>query len=341
MTQNIVGQTLGGRYTVVSHTSEEMLGRVYLARDTATGGLVSLKVLHPYLTENLEKVRRFAREITATSAVRHANSVAVVDSGESGELHWLVLEYLNSRTLQQEIASLGTLPIARVIHIGAQIASAMAAAHEEGIVHRNLNPGNVLLLNNTRDGDYVKVRDFGLSRLGGDDEGGHALTGTGARIGNTFYMAPEYIECSTVDPRGDVYALGGLFHCMITAHPPFQGRPGQVLEMHITEPAPSVTQARPDAPRWLAELVLQLLEKDINRRPQAADIHDALVKQAEGSLQPPQLLQLDGEGNVVPMTKVEKAVEKKFLIGGAVLGAAGLGLIALTALMAGVYLLAG
>ncbi len=341
MTENIVGQTLGGRYSVVSHTSEEMLGRVYLARDTATGGLVSLKVLHPYLTENPEKVRRFAREITATSAVRHANSVAVVDSGETNALHWLVLEYLNARTLQEEIESLGKIPVARAIHIGAQIASAMAAAHQEGIVHRNLNPGNVLLLNNAREGDYVKVRDFGLSRLNDDGEGGHALTGTGARIGNTFYMAPEYIEESTVDARGDVYALGGLLYCMVTGHPPFQGRPGQVLEMHITEPPPPLVQECPDAPRWLSDLVIQLLAKDLNRRPQADAVHDALSKQAGSDLAPPQLLSLDAEGNVVPMTQVEKVVEKKWMVLGGVLAMGAIGLVSLALLLLGAYLLAG
>lgn len=340
MSDPLVGQLLGGRYAVLDQGPEEMLGRIYRGRDQETGGLVSLKVLHPYLTGNPEKVRRFAREITATSAIRHPNTVAVLDHGETDGNHWFVLEYLNARSLVDELAERERLDIAQALQIAHQVAGALDAAHQQGVVHRNLNPSNLLLLNNARSGTYVKVADFGLSRLEGNDEGmGQGLTGTGARIGNTFYMAPEYIEDQRVDPRGDVYALGGLLHHMLTGQPPFTGRPGQVLEMHITHrPKAPSRQVEGIAP-WLDELVLNMLDKSPERRPSASAVMKALTKgHTESPLTAPPLLRLDTDGQPVPLTAVEQLAEHKSLILGGLAVLVALGLAALlVAVGAAVY----
>ena len=127
--------------------------------------------------------------------------MAVVGWGQHLDLHYLVLEHFSARSLAEEL-ELGAMPAERAAHITAQMAAAVGAAHQEGVVHRNLSPHNVLLLNNAAEGDYVKVRDFGLSKLesgdGGDENSN--LTQVGARVGNTHYMAPEYIEDSAVHP---------------------------------------------------------------------------------------------------------------------------------------------
>jgi len=336
MQDSLIGSTLGDRYQIRAHTSEEMLGRVYLATDTATGSLVHLKVLHPYLTENPEKVRRFAREITATNAVRHPNTVAVVDHGEADALHWLVLEYAPTQALADAIESGGQVSVERACHITAQVAAALAAAHKQGVVHRNLNPSNILLLQNARRGDYVKVRDFGLSRL----EGSSDLTAANVRIGNTYYMAPEYIDRQEVDPRGDVYALGCILVFMLTGAPPFEGRPGEVLEMHITHRPPAISQRRAGLPSWLDALVASLLDKEPRNRPSAAGLAEQLARSTSQDLSPPPLLRLDAEGQPVPLTAVEHLLENKkrtALVAGGLLSAGSVlaaGVVAILYLMA-------
>lgn len=343
MSDPILGKTLGGRYDVLSQGPEEMLGRIYLARDQETGALVSLKVLHPYLTGNPEKVRRFAREITATSAIRHPNTVAVISHGESEGNHWFVLEYLNSRTLFQELEQSSPLSITQSLQIAYQVAAALDAAHQKGVVHRNLNPGNLLLLNNARRDTYVKVADFGLSRLEGNEEGmGQGLTGTGARIGNTFYMAPEYIEDQRVDPRGDVYSLGGLLHHMLTGSPPFVGRPGQVLEMHITHRPKAPSRSIEGIPPWLDDLVLSMLDKSPERRPNAASVMKTLSKGHAGSpLAAPPLLRLDHNGHSVPLTLSEKLAEHKALLISGLVGLLGLGFVMLAGLAGALWWFSG
>lgn len=305
----LLGQTLGDRYFVLEKTGEEMLGRVYTGRDTKQDRLVSVKVLHPYLAENPEKVRRFAREISATSAVRHPNSVQVLDYGEHQGQHFFVLEYLVGRTLQEILAE-GPMPVERAASIAAQIANALDAAHAEGVVHRNLNPHNVVLLENASRGDFAKVRDFGLSKLeDAGEEDGHGLTATGARIGNTAYMAPEYIEDSVVSPQGDLYALGCLLFHMLTGRPPFEGKSGNVLMMHISNVPEVPSRLRAEVPGWMDKLVLHLLEKDPARRPHRGRIVSGALEQGVGrSLEAPKLHGISSQGEIVKTSSSGKAV---------------------------------
>lgn len=296
----LLGQTLAGRYQVLDHAGEEMLGRVYKARDTRGGQLVNVKVLHAYLAENPEKVQRFAREITATQAVQHPGSVRVLDHGAHGDRHYLVLEYVRAQTLHDALQG-GKMPVERAVWIAAQVALALDAAHEGGVVHRNLNPHAILLLENARIGDYAKVRDFGLSRL--DDEvdvGGEALTAAGARIGNSAYMAPEYIENSEVSPAGDLYALGCLLYHMLTGRPPFEGKSGQVLMMHVSSEPEAPSARVSEIPAWLDRVVLHLLEKDPARRPHRGRMVAGVLEQGVGrSLAPPPLDGIDPDGEIV------------------------------------------
>jgi serine/threonine-protein kinase len=320
MSDTLIGQKLGNRYLVLRHVAEEMLGRVCLAKDEETGALVQIKVLHPYLTQQPDKVRRVAREVSATSAVRHPNTLAVLDHGEDDANHWLVLEYMPAESVTDRIESSGPMSFEDVAHAMSQIAEALSAAHNEGVVHRNLNPGNILLLKNARSGVYVKVRDFGLSQLDtGDDEDDdfkEQITTVGTRLGNSFYMAPEYIRDQQVEARSDVYALGCVAYFMLTGHPPFQGRPGQVLDMHLSHIPQPPSRERSELPPWLDELVLHLLNKDPNQRPTAAAVSQTLKRNVSQDLSAPPLLRIDAEGNAIPPTPVEKAVESKWMLMG-------------------------
>lgn len=286
----LIGHTLAGKYVIERLVREEGLGKVYDAVVLPERSLVSVKVLHPHLVEDKEAFGRFGREMLATAAVNHPNSVRMHDFGEHrGIFHFIVLERLWSTTLRMEIAREGQLSIDRTCHIAGQIASVLGVAHGEHIVHRNLTSDNVLLLDNAQT-DYVKVRDFGSSRI--IDERGDSdddISGVQTRVGGATYMAPEYIDQGLVDPRGDLYALGVLMYEMLAGQPPFTGRPGDVLEAHVREtPLPVSTHAA--VPLWLDALVSTLLEKDPVMRPRSAgEVLTALQRGTGKRLQPPDL----------------------------------------------------
>ncbi len=287
----LVGHTLAGKYVIEQLIREEGLGKVYDASILPQRVPVNIKVLHPHLVEDKESFGRFGREMLATAAVNHPNSVRMLDFGEHrGIFHFIVLERLWARSLAQELATRGALSVTRVCHIAAQVASALTAAHGENIVHRNLSSNNVLLLENAIGGDFVKIRDFGMSRLNDDrGESDDDISGVDTRVGSASYMAPEYIDLGLVDARTDLYALGVLMFEMLTGEVPFTGRVGDVLEAHVrvVPPPPS---AKVPCPTWLDALVGALLEKDPLMRPRsAAEVLMALQRGTGSRLDPPEL----------------------------------------------------
>ncbi len=293
----LIGVSLCDRYLIERFSAEELLGRVYVARDQREGHLVHVKVLYAHLAGNPEKFARFGREFTATKMVRHPNTVQVTDWGQHADVYFLVFEYLICHTLQEELDT-GPLPPIRAAKIAAQIAAAVGAAHEEGIVHRNLAPHNVLLLDNVASGVFVKVRDFGLSRLSeGQEGGGGNLTAAGSRLGNVAYMSPEYIEDEQVHPRGDVYAIGVLLFQMLTGRLPYEGRAGVVLSAHVIEPMPRPSSVKPGLPSWCDDVVDQLTDKDPSRRLGAYGVTTVLGVAVGPILLPAILLKLDADGN--------------------------------------------
>ncbi|MEZ4322662.1 MAG: serine/threonine-protein kinase [Myxococcota bacterium] len=301
LTAEITGKTLAERYQILELDHEELLGAVYTARDLDSGRLVSVKVLHPHLTEDREKFKRFGREITATYMVSQVNTVEVTDWGEQDELHYLVMEFLRAHTLEDELKK-GPMPAERVARIGIQIARAVGAAHQEGIVHRALGPANVLLLENAVDGDFVKVRDFGLSKLEKveeDEETG--LTTQNTRVGNAEYMAPEYIKTSKYHTKGDLYSLGALMYHMLVGQPPFTGAMLDVLTAHLNETPVPPSQRVENVPPWLESLILALLQKTPEERPGAYRVVQQIETSADKAFEPPDLYELDEKGEpIVP-----------------------------------------
>lgn len=289
-TDKRTGRILSGRYQLEERVSQELLGDVYAATDRSTGQRVQVKILHEHLSKDDRRFGRFLREVRAGSMVRHVNTIETLDSGTDDELHYLIFEYFEARSLEEELKAVGPLPIHRVAHIAAQIASAIGAAHQESVTHRALNPRNVLLLSDSPRGDFVKVRDFGLSKLErfSDEESNH-LTEAGMRVGNTAYMAPEYIERDRFHPKGDLYALGCLMTIMLTGKPPFTGRGASVLTDHVASDPPRPSSRREDVPGWLDELVLELLEKRPEDRPGAYQIVQRLEEGIGHRLEPPGL----------------------------------------------------
>ncbi|TNE84747.1 MAG: serine/threonine protein kinase [Deltaproteobacteria bacterium] len=275
---DIIGKTFAGRFEVEAFLEEGGMGRVYRARQVGMDRAVALKVLLPDLAADDELVARFHREMRATTAIEHPNTVRVYDYGsaEDGQL-FLALEFLEGRTLDEIIADEAPVSPARAAHIARGIARALAAAHHHAIVHRDLKPENVMLVDRYGRSDFVKVLDFGLARLteGSEDE---ALTATGIRVGSPMYMSPEYVQEFTVTPQSDLYALGVLLYQLVTGRTPFRGRPYELLSKHVTEkPKPPSTYA--PVPQWLEELILQLLAKKPSERPQGAEAVVAYLEQ--------------------------------------------------------------
>lgn len=334
MPSDLNGVVLRDRYQIGGLLSEELLGRVYRGRDLHRQVPVQIKVLHEHIATDEKRFGRFLREVKTTSMVRHINTIEVLDTGSDSGLHWIVMEDFPARSLEEELALHPTLPIERVCQIAAQIAGAIGAAHQESITHRALSPRNILLLTNTRRGDFVKVRDFGLAKLeefDTNEEASH-LTEAGVRVGNTAYMAPEYIENDRYHPKGDLYALGCLMTHMLTGEPPYTGRAATILGDHVTAAVPHPNRKR-EMPDWLDDLVVELLAKEPARRPGAYQVVARLEENLGRRLGPPAL---DGEPGAGPDPTEPRAVPWAILTAvaaGMVLIVGALGVVAIAAVV--------
>ena len=294
---DIVGKTLGGRYEVLRALGAEGLGHNFAARDlNQDGQLFAVKAISADVGGDEETFARFGREISASLMVAHPNTVEVLDYGQEGEIRYLVSEYLVAHPLSQELAK-GPLAVERVAVLAAQVAQAIGAAHHEDIVHRALSPDNVLVLENSRDGDFVKVRDFGLAKMA-DAQGENELTQTGVRLGEPAYMAPEYIQTGTFGPKADVYALGCLMFELVAGRPPYQGDRSSVLQAQVTQPAPRLSAVVPSVPAWFDALVGDLMAKEPDARPGIRAVAQRVEDGLGRPLDLPDLWPLDVEGNI-------------------------------------------
>src|SRR5690348_14385435 len=218
------------------------MGAVYVAEHPLIGKKVALKVIHRELANNKEVVQRFFQEAKAVNKIGDEHIVEIHDFGVTPEGdHFYIMEYLEGHTLASVLGSERKLDVMRALHVGAQIASALAAAHAAGVIHRDLKPDNVMLTTRLGDRDFVKLLDFGLAKLFRD--GGSAVkTAAGILLGTPQYMSPEACESRpNVDHRTDIYALGVLLFQMTTGKLPFDGETmAEVLVKQVTQlpPAP-------------------------------------------------------------------------------------------------------
>jgi serine/threonine protein kinase len=263
------------RYEVEGFSRSGRYGDLWRAHRKEDGGLVTLKLLKPELFKNGEAIRRFQREVRLLLSFEHPYLLRVLDHGTTAKGDpFVVLEHREGQLLGGLVAR-GALPVDRVRRIGAQVARVLAAAGARGIVHRGLCPDAIQL----SEDDEVRVLDFGLaiafSSDRGDDE--PRLTEHGQRLGDPAYMAPEYVQTFTSDTRTDLYSLGVLLYEMLTGDPPFVGRPMDVLEAHVSQAPLPPSHHLPGIAPWLDELVLSLLSKEPDERPDATAVARALV----------------------------------------------------------------
>lgn len=263
----LLGTLIAGRYRVLEVLGRGAMGTVYRAEHELMQRVVALKVLHRETRGNEELVKRFEREAIAVARIQHPNVALALDFGrlDSGSFY-LVLEYVPGRTLKSLLDEGIPLSPPQAIDIAKQIGAALSAAHAQEVIHRDLKPENVILLDGH---DKLKVLDFGLAKIGQDDDGTTQLTRAGAVYGTPAYMSPEQASGSAVDERADLYALGCILYEMLAGRPPFQAEQlVQLLVLHMTEPVQPLPGTVPTS---LARLTAELLEKDPAHRPQNAE----------------------------------------------------------------------
>jgi eukaryotic-like serine/threonine-protein kinase len=281
MTQLIKTGTKLGRYEIRSHIGAGGMGDVYLARDTELDRTVAIKVLPAAVAADAQRMRRFVQEAKAASSLNHQNIITIYEIGETDSTRFIATEFVDGFTLRQHLKR-ARPTLAETLDIAIQIASGLAAAHEAGIVHRDVKPENVML--RSRDG-FVKLLDFGLVKLTEvpttttDTEAPtRALVNTdaGTVMGTVAYMSPEQARAKTVDERTDIWSLGVILYEMVTGGVPFAGETSADVIAAIvkTDPTP-ITRLVPDAPEKLEDIISKALEKDRDERYQT--IKDLLV----------------------------------------------------------------
>jgi serine/threonine-protein kinase len=260
----LAGRIFSSRYEIEREVAQGGMAEVYLARDQLLNRPVALKALFPEYAREPSFVERFRREAQAAANLNHPNIVAIYDWGQESGTYFIVMEYVEGRSLRDLIRSEAPLDPHQAAEIAAETAAGLAFAHRNGVVHRDVKPGNVLL---TRSGS-VKVTDFGIARAGTTD----GLTQTGSVMGTATYFSPEQAQGLPVDGRSDVYSLGIVLYEMVTGVAPFNGdTPVAVAYKHVREEPVPPSQRNPDVPPDLEQIILTALAKDPDHRYQTAD----------------------------------------------------------------------
>jgi eukaryotic-like serine/threonine-protein kinase len=269
---SLIGSVLAGKYRIDARLNEGGMGSVYKGTHMLMEKIVAIKVLRPSLAADEKIVARFSREARAASRISHPNALSVTDFGEDDKgIVFLVMEFLSGRTLKQVIRDEGPLPLQRVVEITRQIGDALAVAHAQGVVHRDLKSDNIMLLDTTTVGDYAKVLDFGIAKIN-EPEGKFDgdLTAPNLVIGTPQYMSPEQCaQDAEIDSRSDIYSLGVILYEMLVGHVPFSGESATIVMMkHLQEPVPSVLEERPDVPPPVGRVVARAMAKVPSNRYQ-------------------------------------------------------------------------
>jgi serine/threonine-protein kinase len=268
----LISQLVADRYRVIRRLGEGGMGAVYLAEHVVIEKKIALKVLALELARRQDLVARFLQEARSASRIGHENVIDISDFGQSAEGYvYIAMEYLEGQDLGQVVRAEGALAWSRVRDILVQICRALRAAHDKGIVHRDMKPENIFLIHREGRPEFVKILDFGIAKIMGVDANGPRLTRTGMIFGTPEYMAPEQAEGKEADHRVDIYAVGCIAYHLMTGQTPFVAENFMaMLTKHLMEDPVPPSVRRPDlaiTPEMDA-LALKALEKDRDRRYQ-------------------------------------------------------------------------
>ncbi|MCA9574293.1 MAG: serine/threonine-protein kinase [Polyangiales bacterium] len=268
-----VGTVLADRYRVLRLLGEGGMGAVYEAEHTVIGRRVAVKVLHAQFASESKVVKRFVNEARAAAMIGHPNILDCTDLGQADDgSPFLVLELLTGRDLDEEIQQEGPMQVGRLVDIMLQTASALSAAHKKGIVHRDMKPDNIYLVEGGPRDPHVKVLDFGISKFASHMATSPG-TAVGAAMGTPYYMAPEQLrDASAVDARADVYAVGVIMYQALTGRVPYMADSLAGLALQITTgDAPPLGMLRGNLPEGLEEVIATAMERDMDERYASMD----------------------------------------------------------------------
>jgi serine/threonine-protein kinase len=267
----LLGLVLDDKYRLDERLGEGGMGTVYRATHLLIERPVAVKVLNPRLVTDEAARERFRREARAAGRLQHTNAVAVTDFGETRDgVVYLVMELLEGRPLREVLAREAPLDAARAVSLMLQISAAVEAAHQAGVIHRDLKPGNIFLVQRPDSPYIVKVLDFGIAKLAADEEGNlmDTLTGTGVMVGTPRYMSPEQCDGAQLTPASDVYSLGVILYEMLTGQAPFSGVSPLALALkHSSESPRPPRELVANVPPALEAVALRALEKSPEARP--------------------------------------------------------------------------
>ena len=266
----LIGVVLDGRYRIDSRIARGGMAKVYLAHDTRLERLVAIKIMHEHLADDGDYAARFIREARHTARLAHPNIMSVFDQGYVDDTLYLVMEYLPGMTLRDLLNDFGTLTTEQSLDIAKAVLQGLAVAHREGILHRDVKPENVILVDDGR----IKIGDFGLARpVNNATDTGKSLLGTVA------YIAPELLTRTSADSRSDLYSVGIMLYEMLTGTQPFVGdTPMQVAVQHAQQSMPFASASNPTVSRAVDDVIQWATQKNPTDRPKdARTMLDALT----------------------------------------------------------------
>ena len=301
-----IGEVFAGKYRIVRLLGEGGMGRVYEAEHTSVGRRFAVKLLRRHLAANEQALARFRREARAAGALENEHIAAVLDFDAAPDgAPFLVMEYLEGRSLGQLLADEGPLPVSRAANALLQVCRGLEAAHAAGILHRDLKPDNLFVTRRADGSEQLKILDFGIAKLLGENSDGAPIQ-TDAAIGTPFYMAPEQVRGDTpLDERVDIYALGVIFYELLSGQKPHPGESGNTVLAHVLTKSPvRLETLRPGLPSAVAELVHRALAFEPRDRPASVR---AFARELEALL-PPEMQREQGRVELRPAAAPSQAL---------------------------------
>ncbi|MDF2668145.1 MAG: serine/threonine protein kinase [Paenibacillus sp.] len=259
----MIGHVLGGRYEIIERIGGGGMALVYKGHDILLNRKVAVKVLRQQYVHDEEFIRRFRREAQAAASLSHPNVVSIYDVGQEDEIHYIVMEYVEGKTLNDLIIEKAPMQVEEAIRIASQICDALEHAHHNQIIHRDIKPHNILMGKNGR----VKVTDFGIARAADSSQ----LTQTGSVVGSVHYFSPEHAKGTSTGAKSDIYSLGIVLYQMLTAKLPFSGEsPISVALKHLQENVEDPRKVNPLIPQSVENMILKSMRKNQDERYQSA-----------------------------------------------------------------------